>query len=74
MGNKLERKRISRRTLLRGVCMGVVLSTGLLLWARLKIVTSTPRMVYAEPDATPADKSNAGNAVMTPPVARFSEP
>ena len=36
--------------------MGVVVSAGLLLWARLKLVTNTPRMVYADPNATGQEK------------------
>ena len=29
----------------------LLLALGLLLWARLKLVTDTPRMVYADPKA-----------------------
>jgi hypothetical protein len=32
--------------------MMLVLALGLLLWARLKLVTDTPRMVYADPKAS----------------------
>ena len=31
--------------------MMLLLALGLLLWARLKLVTDTPRMVYADPKA-----------------------
>jgi len=49
--------------------MMLVLALGLLLWARLKLVTDTPRMVYADP------KASAGLDAGAPPapegVARF---
>lgn len=32
--------------------MTLVLMLGLLLWARLKLVTAAPRMVYADPRAS----------------------
>lgn len=44
--NSLLRQRSLR---LAGVT--VALALGLLLWARLKLVTGTPRMVYADPKA-----------------------
>lgn len=40
-----------RRQLFRGLALAAVAACGLLLWARLKLVTQTPRMVYAEPGA-----------------------
>lgn len=40
-----------RRRSARGVGMMLLLALGLLLWARLKLVTDTPRMVYADPKA-----------------------
>lgn len=47
-----------RRRSFRGLGMTLVLMLGLLLWARLKLVTATPRMVYADPrDAAMIDPS-----------------
>lgn len=42
---------ICRQRSLRGVGVALVVALGLLLWARLKLVTDTPRMVYADPPA-----------------------
>lgn len=56
--------RADKRRLISGLCVCAVASLGLLLWARLKIVTNTPRMVYADPkagivdDALPGDRSS----------------
>ena len=40
--------------------MTLVLMLGLLLWARLKLVTATPRMVYADPKASAVDEPAEG--------------
>lgn len=37
--------------------LGLVLCCGLLLWARLKLVTQTPRMVYADPESSSPERS-----------------
>lgn len=47
--------REDKRRLVSGLCVCAVASLGLLLWARLKIVTNTPRMVYADPKAGQVD-------------------
>ena len=44
-----------RRRTMRGLGVTLALALGLLLWARLKLVTDTPRMVYADPEAKQAD-------------------
>ncbi|MCC7388631.1 MAG: hypothetical protein IT431_07665 [Phycisphaerales bacterium] len=60
----------------RGVAAMLAVALGLLLWARLKLVTDTPRMVYADPKARSASvdpgaspEASAGD-VGAPPVDR----
>lgn len=61
MGHGTQREHHARR-LVRVIGVGLVAALGLLLWARLKLVTATPRMVYADPDA------QTGGSPLPPPT------
>lgn len=50
-------KRGARRMAIRGIGAALIGGLALLLWARLKLVTDTPRMVYADPPASSAEPS-----------------
>ena len=45
----------------RGVAVMLAVALGLLLWARLKLVTDTPRMVYADPKARASSVDQPGS-------------
>jgi hypothetical protein len=70
VGTLSTSKRPIRRRSLRGVGMTLMLVLGLLLWARLKLVTDTPRMVYADPKISatdgPSDAGQPGTPNETP--------
>jgi hypothetical protein len=51
---------------MRSVCLAAIGGLALLLWARLKLVTDTPRMVYADPPIGAAGE--APRAPAGPPV------
>ncbi len=53
--------------------MTLVLMLGLLLWARLKLVTAAPRMVYADPRASAMVDPPASDETPTGDNARIHD-
>jgi hypothetical protein len=52
---RANRGPIRRRRAFHAAGLAMVSVTALLLWSRLKLVTNTPRTVYADPDGPEAD-------------------
>ncbi len=50
-------------TTVRSITWGLVLtgSVALLIWAKLRLVTTVPRTAYADPDAVQVDPAPAGD-------------
>ncbi len=65
MGERGRRESVRGRAA-RVVVLSTVAALGLLLWARLKLVTETPRMVYADPPASAGVEGDSSPAPSAP--------
>lgn len=63
MAREAKSGRTLRSRSFRAAGIALVGTLSLLLWSRLKLVTDSPRMVYADPEGQPAiDAEGAGDA------------